>query len=127
MFLVFMQGTEILLVVAAAIIAIVIYLYFKEKMMVKKYSELLDERGKIEKLSKQVQLDYYKRRMTEDTLRNVLVDYTEKIRILEQQIEDIEKKHGITTKRTSLERRTEEKEPVSEEPTDLGKLEEEIR
>jgi hypothetical protein len=122
-----MQGTEILLVVAAAIIAIVIYLYFKEKMMVKKYSELLDERGKIEKLSKQVQLDYYKRRMTEDTLRKVLTGYTEKIRILEQQIEDIEKKHGITTKRTSLERRTEEKEPVSEEPTDLGKLEEEIR
>jgi hypothetical protein len=122
-----MQGTEILLVVAAAIIAIVIYLYFKEKMMVKKYSELLDERGKIEKLSKQVQLDYYKRRMTEDTLRNVLVDYTEKIRILEQQIEDIEKKHGITTKKTRAERRVEEKGPISEEPKSLGKLEEEIQ
>ena len=122
-----MQGTEILLVVAAAIIAIVIYLYFKEKMIVKKYSELLDEKGKVEKLSKQVQLDYYKRKLTEDTLRKVLADYTEKIRILEQQIDDIEKKHGISTKRTGLERRAEEKEPVSEEPIDLGKLEEEIR
>ena len=122
-----MQGTEILLVVAAAIIAVVIYLYFKEKMIVKKYSELLDEKGKVEKLSKQVQLDYYKRKLTEDTLRKVLADYTEKIRILEQQIEGIEKKHGISTKRTGLERHAEEKEPVSEEPTDLGKLEEEIR
>jgi DNA transposition AAA+ family ATPase len=122
-----MQGTEILLVVAAAIIAVVIYLYFREKMIVKKYSELLDEKGKIEKLSKQVQLDYYKRKLTEDTLRKVLADYTEKIRILEQQIDDIERKHGIKTKRIGFERRAEEKEPVSEEPTDLGKLEGEIR
>jgi len=121
-----MQGTEILLVIAADIIAFVIYLYFKEKMMVKKYSELLDERGKIEKLSKQVQLDYYKRRLTEDTLRKVLTGYTEKIRILEQQIEDIEKKHGITTKKTRAQR-AEEKEPISEEPKSLGKLEGEIQ
>jgi len=122
-----MQGTEILLVVAAAIIAVVIYLYFREKMIVKRYSELLDEKGKVEKLSKQVQLDYYKRKLTEDTLRKVLADYTEKIRILEQQIDDIEKKHGIKTKKTGFERHADEKEPVSEEPIDLGKLEEEIR
>jgi len=122
-----MQGTEILLVIAAAIIAIVIYLYFKEKMMVKKYSELLDERGRMEKLSKQVQLDYYKRRLTEDTLRNVLADYTGKIRMLDQQIENIEKKHGITTKKTRAQR-AEEKEPISEEePKSLGKLEGEIQ
>ncbi len=127
MFLVFMEGTEILLVVAVVIIGIVIYFYFREKMIVKRYSELLDERGKVEKLSKQVQLDYYKRRMTEDTLRKVLTGYTEKIRLLEQQIDDIEKKHGIKTKRTGLERHQDGKEPVSEEPTDLGKLEGEIR
>jgi uncharacterized protein YoxC len=121
-----MIGTEILLVIAAAIIAVVIYLYFKEKMVFKKYSELLEERNRMEKLSKQVQLDYYKRRLTEDTLRKVLADYTEKIRMLDQQIEEIEKKHGITAKR-GYERHVEEKEPVSEEPKNLGKLEEEIQ
>lgn len=121
-----MQGTEILLVIAGAIIAIVVYLYFKERILLKRYSELLEERAKIEKLSKQVQLDYYKRRLTEDTLRKVLADYTEKIRLIDQQIEAIEKKHGITTKKTGLERHV-EKEPVSEEPKSLGKLEEEIQ
>ena len=81
----------------------------------------------MEKLSKQVQLDYYKRRLTEDTLRNVLADYTEKIRILDQQIEDIEKKHGIATKNTRAERRIEEKEPISEEPESTEKQEEGIQ
>jgi len=120
-----MQGTEILLVVAAAIIAVVVYLYFKEKRMVGKYSELLAEKAKVEKLSKQVQLDYYKRRMTEDTLRKVLTGYTEKIRILEQQIEDIEKRHGI--KKSGLERHEEKESFSNEEQADLGKLEEEIQ
>lgn len=123
-----MVGLEFLLVIAAAIIVVVLFLYFREKMMLKKYYELMEEKGKIDKLSKQVQLDYYKRRLTEDTLRKVLADYNEKTRILEQEIEEIEKKHGITAK-TGLERHLDKavssKKP--EKTADLGKLEEEIK
>lgn len=121
---------ELLLVAAAVIIVIVFALYMRERMMIKKYSELLEEKGKIEKLSKQVQLDYYKRRMTEDTLRKVLADYNEKARMLDQEIEGIEKKHGITAKKTGLERHL-KKGSVSpktgSEAAGLGKMEEEIK
>ena len=126
-----MIGPEFLLVIAAAIIAIVLFLYLRERMMLKKYYELLEEKGKIDKLSKQVQLDYYKRRLTEDTLRKVLADYNEKARILEQEIETIEKKHGIKA-RTGLERHLDKavssKKPEKpEKGADLGKLEGEIK
>ena len=126
-----MEGLEFLLVIAGAIIAIVLFLYLRERMMLRKYYELMEEKGKIDKLSKQVQLDYYKRRLTEDTLRKVLADYNEKTRILEQEMEDIEKKHGIQAiqARTGLERRLDKAVSAkkSEKIADLGKLEEEIK
>jgi len=123
-----MIGPEFLLVIAAAIIVIVLFLYFRERMTLKKYYDLVEEKGKIDKLSKQVQLDYYKRRMTEDTLRKVLSDYNEKTRVLEQEIEDIEKRHGIQA-RTGLERHLDKAVSAkkSEKIADLGKLEEEIK
>jgi uncharacterized membrane protein YgaE (UPF0421/DUF939 family) len=124
-----MEGLEFLLVFAGVIIAIVLFLYLKERMMLKKYYELIEEKGKIDKLSKQVQLDYYKRRLTEDTLRKVLADYNEKNRILEQEIDAIEEKHGIMSKKSGLERHLDKavssKKP--EKSVDLGKLEEEIK
>jgi len=119
------------LIIATVIIAIVLFLYFREKKTLKKYHELLEEKRKIDKLSKQVQLDYYKRRLTEDTLRKVLADYHEKSRELDALIEEIENKHGIKTKKTGLERHL-EKEAVSEkkepkEDQDLGKMMGEIQ
>lgn len=119
---------EFLLVIAGAIITIVLFLYLRERMMLRKYYELMEEKGKIDKLSKQVQLDYYKRRLTEDTLRKVLADYNEKTRVLEQEIDEIEKKHGIIA-RTGLERHL-DKAVSSKKPekgADLGKLEGEIK
>ncbi len=126
-----MEGLEFLLVIAGAIIAIVLFLYLRERMMLRKYYELMEEKGKIDKLSKQVQLDYYKRRLTEDTLRKVLADYNEKTRVLEQEIDEIEKKHGIIA-RTGLERHLDKavssKKPEKlEKSADLGKLEGEIK
>jgi hypothetical protein len=115
---------EILLILAGIIIVIVFILYWKEKQLIGKYHELIGEKEKIDRLSKQVQLDYYKRRLTEETLRNVLGDYHQKSLEIDQKIEEIEKKHGISNKNIGLNRHVEKSAP--NEPS-LGKKLEEIK
>jgi hypothetical protein len=111
---------EVLLIAAGVIAIIVLLLYMKERKVLRKYHELLGERERIGKLSKQVQLDYYKRRLTEDTLRKVLEDYRSKMITINDEIESIEKKHGIM--KTGFERHQEEKE--LEEQKSAGKTDE---
>jgi len=111
---------EILLILAGVIVIIVFLLYMKERKVLRKYHELLEEGERIRKLSKQVQLDYYKRRLTEDTLRKVLADYRSKMITIDDEIESIENKHGIM--KTGFERHQVEKE--LEEQKSAGKTDE---
>ena len=107
-----MEGLEFLLVGAAAIIAVVFLLYIKERSVLKKYHSLMEERGEIEKLSKQMQFDYFKRKIDEATLKKTLDGYHQRVTEINQKIDKIEKGHGISR----LEKHLAEKDAVPNQP-----------